>query len=60
MDMAEHSICQPGRPGPQGLSQYGSSGLAAFHRTKSGHGLPVVLVLLQPPELPGAGGPFRP
>ena len=33
--MAEHSICHPGRPGPQGLSQDGSSGLAAFHSTKS-------------------------
>ena len=28
--MAEHSICQPGRPGPQGLSQDGSPGLDAL------------------------------
>ncbi len=33
--MAEHSMCQPGRPGPQGLSQDGSPGLAAFQRAKS-------------------------
>ena len=35
LDMAEHSICQPGRPLPQGLSQYGSPGFALFHRAKS-------------------------
>ncbi len=28
-------MCQPGRPGPQGESQAGSPGLAAFHRAKS-------------------------
>ena len=33
--MAEHSICQPGRPGPQGLSHAGSPGLEPFHRAKS-------------------------
>ena len=33
--MAEHSMCQPGRPGPQGLGQEGSPGLAPFHRAKS-------------------------
>lgn len=33
--MAEHSICQPGRPGPQGLSHRGSPALAAFHSAKS-------------------------
>ncbi len=33
--MAEHSMCQPGRPGPQGLSHLGSPGLAPFQRTKS-------------------------
>ena len=33
--MAEHSRCQPGRPGPKGLSQTGSPGLEAFHRAKS-------------------------
>ena len=30
MLMAEHSMCQPGRPGPHGLSQDGSPGLAAL------------------------------
>jgi hypothetical protein len=30
-----HSVCQPGRPGPQGESQVGSPGLAFFQRTKS-------------------------
>ena len=34
-DMAEHSMCQPGRPGPQGLSHCGSPGLAPFHSAKS-------------------------
>ena len=33
--IAEHSICQPGRPRPQGLSQPGSSGVEGFHSTKS-------------------------
>src|SRR3954462_14283317 len=33
--MAEHSMCQPGRPRPQGESQDGSAGLADFHNTKS-------------------------
>ena len=35
MDMAEHSMCQPGRPMPQGDSQAGSPGFCAFHSTKS-------------------------
>src|SRR4051794_8492867 len=35
VDMAEHSRCQPGRPGPHGVSQDGSPGLAPFHRVKS-------------------------
>ena len=35
MLMAEHSMCQPGRPGPHGLSHAGSPGLAPFHRAKS-------------------------
>jgi len=30
VDMAEHSICQPGRPLPQGESQAGSPGFEAF------------------------------
>ena len=33
--MAEHSMCQPGRPLPHGLSQPGSSPGEGFHRTKS-------------------------
>ena len=28
-------MCQPGRPGPQGLSQAGSPGFAAFQSAKS-------------------------
>ncbi len=35
MAMAEHSMCQPGRPRPHGLSQEGSPGLADFQRAKS-------------------------
>jgi hypothetical protein len=37
-DIAEHSMCQPGRPAPKGLAHFASSGslgLAAFHSTKS-------------------------
>ena len=33
--MEEHSMCHPGRPRPQGLSQYGSPSFAAFHSAKS-------------------------
>ena len=33
--MAEHSMCQPGRPLPHGESQDGSPGLAAFQSAKS-------------------------
>src|SRR5690606_29358059 len=33
--IAEHSRCQPGRPGPQGVSHEGSPGRAAFHSAKS-------------------------
>ena len=33
--MAEHSMCQPGRPGPQGLSHDGSPGFEPFQRAKS-------------------------
>ena len=33
--MAEHSMCQPGRPGPRAVSQNCSPGLAAFQRAKS-------------------------
>ena len=38
IDMAEHSMCQPGRPGaamPAGLGQLGSFGFDGFHSTKS-------------------------
>ena len=33
--IAEHSMCQPGRPTPQGESQPGSSGGEGFQSTKS-------------------------
>lgn len=33
--MTEHSMCQPGRPGPHGDGQDGSPDLEAFHRAKS-------------------------
>jgi len=33
--IAVSSMCQPGRPGPYGLSQDGSPGVAAFQMTKS-------------------------
>ena len=33
--IAEHSMCQPGRPRPNGLSQPGCSGVDGFHSTKS-------------------------
>src|SRR5206468_8690613 len=35
MAMTEHSMCQPGRPGPHGDGHEGSQGLAAFHSAKS-------------------------
>ena len=37
-DIAEHSMCQPGRPAaaiPDGERQAGSPGLEGFHSTKS-------------------------
>jgi hypothetical protein len=37
-DIAEHSMCQPGRPGvamPDGDGQAGSPGFDGFHSTKS-------------------------
>ncbi len=35
--MAEHSMCHPGRPGPQGEGHDGSPSLAGFlHRTEAG------------------------
>ena len=33
--IAEHSMCQPGRPLLQGASQYGSPSFFGFHKTKS-------------------------
>ena len=47
VDIAEHSRCQPGRPGPHGVGQLGSPGLAAFHRAKSGSS-PVISSSLLP------------
>ena len=35
MLIAEHSMCQPGRPGPIAVSHDGSPGLGPFHRAKS-------------------------
>ncbi len=35
MLIAEHSTCQPGRPGPTTVSHDGSPGLGAFHSAKS-------------------------
>ena len=35
MLIAEHSMCQPGRPVPIGVSHDGSPGLDAFHSAKS-------------------------
>ena len=55
--MAEHSICQPGRPGPQGLSQAGSPGLEPFQRAKS-PGCRLIDGRLDPgPGLEGLGVP---
>ena len=34
-DMTTHSVCQPGRPSPQGEGHAGSPALAYFQRTKS-------------------------
>ena len=34
-DITTHSVCHPGRPGPQGEGHDGSPGLAFFHSTKS-------------------------
>jgi hypothetical protein len=33
--IAEHSMCQPGRPFPHGDSQEGSPTFEAFHKAKS-------------------------
>ena len=35
MLIAEHSMCQPGRPSPIAVDHDGSPGLAPFHRAKS-------------------------
>lgn len=35
MAMTEHSICHPGRPGPQGDGHEGSPGFEAFQSAKS-------------------------
>ena len=49
--MTEHSICQPGRPLPQGESQEISSSLALFQRAKS-MGLLLIVVQRQFVDLP--------
>eukprot|EP00798_Chlamydomonas_sp_ICE-L_P028259 gene28261-31364_t len=46
--MLLHSMCQPGRPGPQGLGQEGSPGLAPFHNVKI-LGSPAVQLSGSPP-----------
>jgi len=33
--IAEHSICQPGRPSPHGEGHFGYLGFAAFQSAKS-------------------------
>jgi hypothetical protein len=49
MLMAEHSMCQPGRPRPHGESHAGSPGLAAFHSAKSaGFRLPAPSIARSP------------
>ena len=35
MLIAEHSMCQPGRPGPTAVSHDGSPGFGPFHSAKS-------------------------
>ena len=35
IDIAEHSMCQPGRPGPIAVSHDGSPGFGPFQRAKS-------------------------
>ena len=58
MLMAEHSMCQPGRPGPQGLSHDGSPGLELFHKAKS-PGWRLIdegSMRARPAALPGRGG----
>ena len=42
--ITEHSICQPGRPGPHGDGHEGSPDFDAFHKAKSdAERLPVVI-----------------
>ena len=54
--ITEHSMCQPGLPLPQGLSQAGSPGLEAFHRTKSLRDRFSCMCLSTAVRTPGAGG----
>ena len=35
IDIAEHSMCHPGRPGPMAVSHDGSPGLGPFQSAKS-------------------------
>ena len=53
--MALHSMCQPGRPAPQGLSHDGSSGFAPFHSVKSmGCSLRTPVSTLAPATIPSS------
>lgn len=49
--MAEHSMCQPGRPGPHGLGQLGSPGCDAFQRAKSSGDFSAALVKAPSPDI---------
>ncbi len=61
--MAEHSMCQPGRPQPNGESQRtssGSSGLADFQSTKSsGSCLPPLTATRSPARRSSSDLPLR-
>ena len=52
--MTEHSMCHPGRPGPQGDGHEGSPGLDAFQSAKSA----TDRRLLLSPKLPTAIGHY--
>ena len=57
--IALHSMCQPGRPAPQGDGQVGSPGLLAFHKAKSRSSRFVKVVLANFPS-PSAMRPSLP
>ena len=50
-DIAEHSKCHPGLPGPQGDSQEGSSLIDGFHNTKSSEFLLLSLISTLEPAI---------